>query len=169
MPGELSTKALLDGNFQVVVRDVTDRKNAQAQVLLADRMSSLGRLASGVAHGINNPLAYVMLNLEFLAKRLAGLAAVAPPTTLEEMSAALEHSREGTERMRQIVRALSDFGRGDEERVGAVDINSVLESVGGDRGHAAPTPDARHPPLRSRRLRPRERLPARARSSSTCW
>lgn len=129
MPGELSTKALLDGHFQVVVRDVTDRKNAQAQVLLADRMSSLGRLASGVAHEINNPLAYVMLNLEFLAKRLLGLANVAPPATLEEMSAALEHSREGAERMRQIVRALSDFGRGDEERVGAVDINRVLESA----------------------------------------
>jgi two-component system cell cycle sensor histidine kinase/response regulator CckA len=129
MPGELSTKALLDGTFQVVVRDVTERKSAQAQVLLADRMSSLGQLASGVAHEINNPLAYVMLNLEFLARHLTEIAPVAPPATLEAMTAAVEHSREGTERMRQIVRALSDFGRGDEERVGAVDVNRVLESA----------------------------------------
>jgi PAS domain S-box-containing protein len=129
MPGELSTKALLDGTFQVVVRDVTERKNAQAEVLLADRMSSLGRLASGVAHEINNPLAYVMLNLEFLARRLGELADVAPPSAHEAMVAAVQHSREGTERMRQIVRALSDFGRGDEERVGAVDVNRVLESA----------------------------------------
>jgi two-component system cell cycle sensor histidine kinase/response regulator CckA len=129
MPGELSTKALLDGSFQVVVRDVTERRSAQAEVLLADRMSSLGRLASGVAHEINNPLAYVMLNLEFLTKRMKEIAPVASPATLEEMTAALEHTREGTERMRQIVRALSDFGRGDEERVGAVDVNRVLESA----------------------------------------
>ncbi len=129
MPGELSTKALLDGTFQVVVRDVTDRNSAQAQVLLADRMSSLGRLASGVAHEINNPLAYVMLNLEFLSKRIGELTPAAPPATLEAMAAAVQHSREGTERMRQIVRALSDFGRGDEERVGAVDVNRVLESA----------------------------------------
>ena len=40
--GELSTKALLDGNFQVVVRDVTERKQVQTQLLMADRMSSLG-------------------------------------------------------------------------------------------------------------------------------
>jgi PAS domain S-box-containing protein len=129
MPGELSTKALFDGTFQVVVRDVTERKTAQAEVLLADRMSSLGRLASGVAHEINNPLAYVMLNIEFLAKRVAEIADLAPPSTLEAMNAALQHSREGTERMRQIVRALSDFGRGDEERIGAVDVNRVLESA----------------------------------------
>ena len=129
IPGELSTKALFDGTFQVVVRDVTERKTAQAEVLLADRMSSLGRLASGVAHEINNPLAYVMLNIEFLAKRVAEIADLAPPATLEGMTAALQHSREGTERMRQIVRALSDFGRGDEERVGPVDVNRVLESA----------------------------------------
>jgi PAS domain S-box-containing protein len=129
MPGELSTKALLDGSFQVVVRDVTDRKNAEAQVLLADRMSSLGRLASGVAHEINNPLAYVMLNLDFVARQVAGLRGDVPGDAVDEMTEALRHAREGTERMRQIVRALSDFGRGDEERVCAVDVNRVLDGA----------------------------------------
>jgi signal transduction histidine kinase/ActR/RegA family two-component response regulator len=129
MPGELSTKALLDGSFQVVVRDVTDRKSAEAQVLLADRMSSLGRLASGVAHEINNPLAYVMLNLDFVTRQVAELGARVPWNAMGDMTEALRHAKEGTERMRQIVRALGDFGRGDEERVCAVDVNRVLDAA----------------------------------------
>ena len=129
MQGELSTKHLLDGTFQIVVRDVTERKQVQAQLLLADRMSSLGRLASGVAHEVNNPLAYVMLNLELLATRLGRLAPEADAQLLEQMCRAVEDARDGAERVRRIVRTLSTFGRGDEERVGPVDVNGVLDSA----------------------------------------
>jgi PAS domain S-box-containing protein len=129
MQGELSTKALLDGNFQVVVRDVTQRKEVQAQLLLADRLSSLGRLASGVAHEINNPLAYVMLNLEMLSGRLRNLTPGAAPEAIEQLLTGIDDARDGAERMRRIVRALSSFGRGDEERIGPVDVNGVLDSA----------------------------------------
>ena len=126
--GEISTKALLDGSFQVVVRDVTERKQVQTQLMLADRMSSLGRLASGVAHEINNPLAYVMLNLELLGERLRRLQG-SDPELLAQMRRGVDDAREGTERMKRIVRALGTFGRGDEDRVGAVDVNGVLDSA----------------------------------------
>jgi PAS domain S-box-containing protein len=126
--GELSTKALLDGNFQVVVRDVTERKHVQTQLLMADRLSSLGRLASGVAHEINNPLAYVMLNLELLEARLRKLGG-ADPALLAQMARGVEDARDGAERMRRIVRALGTFGRGDEDRLGPVDVNGVLDSA----------------------------------------
>jgi two-component system, cell cycle sensor histidine kinase and response regulator CckA len=126
--GELSTKALLDGNFQVVVRDVTERKQVQTQLMLADRLSSLGRLASGVAHEINNPLAYVMLNLELLGARLRGLHG-ADPGVLAQMVRGVDDARDGAERMRRIVRALGNFGRGDEDGVGAVDVHGVLDSA----------------------------------------
>jgi two-component system cell cycle sensor histidine kinase/response regulator CckA len=129
MHGELSTKHLLDAAFQVVVRDVTERKAVQAQLLLADRMSSLGRLASGVAHEVNNPLAYVMLNLELLATRLGRLAPEADAPLLEQMRRAVDDAREGAERVRRIVRTLSTFGRGEEERVGPVDVHAVLDSA----------------------------------------
>jgi PAS domain S-box-containing protein len=127
--GEVSTKALADGTFQCVVRDVTERKNVQAQLLLADRMTSLGRLASGVAHEVNNPLAYVMLNLELVAKRLSELTASAPQETAELLARAVADARDGADRVRRIVRMLSTFGRGDEELVGPVDVSSVLDSA----------------------------------------
>jgi len=129
MAGELSTKALTDGNFQVVVRDVTERKQVQAQLLLTDRLSSLGRLASGVAHEINNPLAYVMLNLEMLDGSLHRLTNPADPEALLRLLSCIDDARDGAERMRRIVRALSTFGRGDEERIGPVDVNAVLDSA----------------------------------------
>jgi PAS domain S-box-containing protein len=128
LQGELSTKALLDGNFQVVVRDVTERKQVQAQLLLADRMSSLGRLASGVAHELNNPLAYVMLNLELLGARLRKLE-LSDPNAGGELARGVSDAYEGAERMRRIVRTLSTFGRGDEDSVGPVDVNGVLDSA----------------------------------------
>ena len=127
--GDVSTKALQDGNFQVVVRDATARKQVQTQLFLADRLSSLGRLASGVAHELNNPLAYVMLNLELLRGRLGALTAGAEPELVARMVRGLEDAHEGAERMRRIVRTLSAFGRGDEDRVGPVDVDGTLESA----------------------------------------
>ncbi len=48
----------------VVGRDVTERMRMQRSLALADRMASIGLLAAGVAHEINNPLAYVLNNVE---------------------------------------------------------------------------------------------------------
>jgi PAS domain S-box-containing protein len=129
MHGELTTKALLDGNFQVVVRDVSERKQVQAQLLLSDRLSSLGRLASGVAHEINNPLAYLTLNLELLGSRLSQVSPTLDPGFAEPMQQAVRTAREGAERVRQIVRTLTTFGRGEEEQVGPVDLNTVMDSA----------------------------------------
>ena len=46
--------------------DVTDRKEIQLRLQISDRMASIGTLAAGVAHGINNPLAYVIANLDYV-------------------------------------------------------------------------------------------------------
>jgi PAS domain S-box-containing protein len=128
-PGEVSTKALVDGSFQCVIRDVTERKQLEAQFLLADRMTSLGRLASGVAHELNNPLAYVMLNLELLARKLGELTGSASLETRDLLAHATADARDGADRMRRIVRTMSAFGRGDEEKTGPVDVNAVLDSA----------------------------------------
>ena len=60
-------------------RDVTERKRLRAKLLVSDRMASLGTLAAGIAHEINNPLAYVTGNLEAMAEALRGRRGRAEP------------------------------------------------------------------------------------------
>jgi PAS domain S-box-containing protein len=117
---EVTAIVLEDGRVQVYARDVTQRKIVQQQLILADRLTSLGRLAAGVAHEINNPLAYVALNLDLIERESA-----ASP----EVHSAAQNARDGAERVRDIVRALGAFSRQDEAAIGAVDLHRVLDSA----------------------------------------
>ena len=111
----------------VVARDVGERKQLEARLLLADRMASLGTLSAGVAHEINDPLAFVMGNLQYLGDELEGLAA-ADPQRLAALQRALRDAREGAGRIRAIVQDLATFSRGNEpEAVRPVDVNRALE------------------------------------------
>jgi PAS domain S-box-containing protein len=120
-------------------RDVTDQRQMQARLLQADRMVSVGTLAAGVAHEINNPLAYAMTSLDSIALRklppllarlrdLGGEAA-AVADQLAQTAAMVDVAREGCSRMRDIVRDLLTFTRSaDEDRRGPVDVRRVLDA-----------------------------------------
>jgi PAS domain S-box-containing protein len=56
------------------VRDISERRQLQASMAQSDRLATMGMLAAGVAHEINNPLSYVLYNLETLVEDLARLA-----------------------------------------------------------------------------------------------
>lgn len=115
------------GRRLTVVRDVTERKQMQARVILGDRMASVGTLAAGVAHEINNPLAYVMANLDMIAEevRAAGNDPLGP--RMRDLETMVNEARQGAERVRRIVRGLRTFSRADEERRVLLDVRSVLE------------------------------------------
>jgi PAS domain S-box-containing protein len=106
------------------LHDQTERRAHAARIRLADRMSSLGTLAAGVAHEINNPLTYVIGNVELVAQQLAETA----PLAAGELDGQLGAARTGLDRIRKTVRALKTFSRGDEEALGPVDVVQVLES-----------------------------------------
>jgi PAS domain S-box-containing protein len=108
------------------LRDVTERKHAQAKLIQTDRMATIGTLAAGVAHELNNPLAYVMLNLSLLDKELGELL---PKTALENLKARIVTLQQGTERMATIVRDLRNLCRPDAPTLQPVDLRSILEST----------------------------------------
>jgi PAS domain S-box-containing protein len=111
-----------------ILADVTERKTLEAQLLVADRMASMGTLVAGVAHEINNPLASVMLNLEYLTRELSG--ALLDPSSLqvERLLDPLRAAAEGVERVRDLVRNLKVFSRADDRRR-LVDVRQVVEST----------------------------------------
>ncbi len=111
----------------VIARDVSDQKATEMHLMVADRMASVGTLAAGVAHEINNPLAAVIANLEMAIQDVvaAGKLTQLPPDLTEE----LQDARLAADRVREIVRDLKIFSRAEEERHGAVDVEHVLEST----------------------------------------
>jgi PAS domain S-box-containing protein len=107
-------------------RDVTERKAIQARLAQAERLSALGVLSAGVAHEINNPLAYVVLNLEVMERELTKSNSQPTPEQLLER---VRQARHGAERVATIVRDLKTFARADGWTRGPVRIESVLESA----------------------------------------
>jgi PAS domain S-box-containing protein len=114
-------------------RDVTERKVLERRLAQADRLAALGTLAAGVAHEINNPLAYVMLNLEWVARKLPGVRS--DVASLEGLTAMLSEARQGVERVSTIVRELRSFSRIDGEMRAPVDLGAVVESALKIAGH----------------------------------
>lgn len=108
-------------------RDVTERKAIQARLVEADRLAALGVLSAGIAHEINNPLAYLLLNLEYLSRELPTLAY--EPNKLDALMVRVRDACHGAERVASIVRDLRTFARADEGMRGPVDVKAALESA----------------------------------------
>jgi signal transduction histidine kinase len=107
------------------IRTVLERV-AQQRAATNNRIAALGTLASGIAHEINNPLAYVMANLEVLQGRLPALEV---PLT-RELRELLDDTMEGAERIRRIVRQAQMVGPVQPEGLDAlVTLDEALENA----------------------------------------
>lgn len=101
--------------------DITERREMQLRVQTNDRMSALGTLASGVAHEINNPLAYVLTNVE-LAQSQAGKGDV------EAVTRHLAEASEACVRAAKIVADLKGFSQSPGPTT-AVNLRMVVDSA----------------------------------------
>ena len=95
----------------------------QAQLAVSERLASVGTLAAGVAHEINNPLAYVSANVELLGEVLAGKASL--PGV--EVTTLVSEVQQGVDRIRDIVASLRKLSRIDGTRREPVDLGRVIE------------------------------------------
>jgi two-component system NtrC family sensor kinase len=133
-----------------------DLKATHSQLLQQEKMASIGQLAAGVAHEINNPMGFISSNLGTMGKYLerlsgflelqsAGVAEHAPEQLreeivqarrrfkvdyiLEDAQALLAESKDGAERVRAIVQNLKSFSHVDEAQTSYVDLNQCLETT----------------------------------------
>lgn len=115
-----------------VTRDVSEKKVLETQLAISDRMASMGTLAAGIAHEINNPLAAVTANLELIAEELSPPQAAGDPRPSAHPSDVRElisDARSSAETIRRIVRDLKVFSRPTERERGPVDVHRVLDST----------------------------------------
>jgi PAS domain S-box-containing protein len=104
-----------------VVRDTTEKKQMEMQLIQADKMASLGELAAGVAHEINNPLSGVISNAEFLQEEI--------PSDNEEQHEEIREIVENSQRIKTIVQDLLNFSRQkDSKTYTTLDISEVITS-----------------------------------------
>jgi signal transduction histidine kinase len=118
------------------VRDVTEANELRARLARADRLASLGTLAAGIAHEVNNPVAYVAANLGFVREELGRTEEGAPArSTSEELRQAIDEAISGAARVRDIVAGLKQFSTGAERGPGPVDVRAELEAALGMTRH----------------------------------
>ncbi len=137
-------------------RDITEQRKMHATLAQTDRMASVGVLAAGVAHEINNPLTYVLYHLEGLldeiprltrsvrksraalsqhlgqdaaAAVLRGSDGTSEMESFDETIERIREAAEGATRIKRIVRDLKTFARMDEERLVATKLEEVMESA----------------------------------------
>lgn len=139
-----------------IAADISATRRMEERLQQSERLASIGQLAAGVAHEINNPIAFVRSNMESLGASVMTLlnllehyapveAACAAPAALaalraekeradldflrEDAPVLLEECRSGLERVRKIVADLREFSRDGDADWSEIDIHSCLESA----------------------------------------
>lgn len=124
----VSRPQLADGRTVecLAVRDVSERKHAELQLSIAHRAVSMGTLAAGVAHEINNPLAWVRTNMEIVSEALADKLGESWHEEHPDLAGAVTDSLTGVERVELVVRDLGVLSRDDPE-VGTANVSDAIE------------------------------------------
>jgi PAS domain S-box-containing protein len=127
---ELAAHSSPTGQGEVLgtLADLTERRQMQARLHLSDRLTTLGMLVPGFAHEMNNPLAFMLANLDYLLSDMESGAGASTTERVAEWREAIGEVREGAERLRRIVSLLRSF-RADSSQ-GPVDLHPVLDGVG---------------------------------------
>ncbi len=144
-----SASPIVDDNGRVVggvvvFRDVTERAKLEQRLAQSERLASIGTMAAGTGHEINNPLTYVIANVGFalrgLKETIENFRGLNVPdegkarfesnmARLEEVVDALRDADDGADRVRRIVRDLKKFTRVEGDGAGMVELPDVLEAA----------------------------------------
>lgn len=135
-------------------RSAEETEERQQQVLQTEKMASIGQLAAGVAHEINNPMGFIHANLSQMTEYLGDLRRfvssvetlleggelVSPSLfelsneleldfVMEDFAKAIRECQEGAERVRHIVQDLREFSHPDEGQLVLADVNQCVDST----------------------------------------
>jgi PAS domain S-box-containing protein len=131
---EFYASPIRDGSGKVtqvveVIRDITERKKLEGELLHSERLASLGMLASGVSHEIKNPLASIVTCIEGLQRMLKNSRSSLEPEELNKFNKYLALSKKEAERCKVITDKLLILSRRSLPSTGATDVNTCLSET----------------------------------------
>ena len=141
VPVSVSTSRLHDRRqnqigLVLVARDLREISSLRRRLVVSDRLAAVGQLAAGIAHEINNPLAYVRANLCAMGSLLDTVDAKLPAKLVHELDAEFEEGRElvsesvgGVDRVAAIVRDVKDFAHTGSENHERIALQPLLDAV----------------------------------------
>ncbi|HYP06761.1 MAG TPA: histidine kinase dimerization/phospho-acceptor domain-containing protein, partial [Bryobacteraceae bacterium] len=116
----LVSKEMQEIGRLIIFDDITDRSELERRLVQADKLSSIGLLAAGVAHEVNTPLAVISTYAQMLAKQVNGD---------DHKTKLLDKIAKSTFRASEIVNSLLNFSRTSPAEFGDVDLNRVLDET----------------------------------------
>ena len=140
VPVSISTAPMRDNLGRVmgqvlIVRDLREVATLRARLVTSGRMAAVGELAAGIAHEINNPLAFVRANLSSLKRDWESIrkprATVAPADSLldglEDWDELIDDTIEGVDRAAAIIRDVREFSHSGGEIIETADVEQLLD------------------------------------------
>jgi signal transduction histidine kinase len=105
------------------------KRREPAKTAEADRLAALGTLAAGLAHEINNPLTYMLLQLTQLTRLIPELSRDASAKRIEQLDGLARSALDGAERIRGIMSGIRTFSRIDDTAMKPVDVRVPIEAA----------------------------------------
>ena len=118
-----AAKAALEKAYNELEMNHFELKATQSQLIQAEKMEVVGRLASGVAHEVKNPLAIILQGTDYLSNNISTIS-----TDKEGISLALKYMKEAIKRADLVIKGLLDFSSISEMKMAPENLNSVVES-----------------------------------------
>jgi signal transduction histidine kinase len=118
-------KDSLQDAFNQLAQANKDLKNAQDEIVKAEKLASIGRLSAGIAHEIGNPIGIVLGYLELIRQ---------PDLGPEELSDFTRRAEQEIQRINTIIRQLLDLARPKESKPQQISVHAVLEDIAGVMG-----------------------------------